>query len=91
MRTLGAGLQDSMTLGSFPGKGAGKNGGKQMEEKMYTAGEIARLAGVSLKTIRFYDAKGLLKPVAHSEAGYRYYNKSSVAALQKILMENPPF
>lgn len=75
-----------MTLGSFPGKGVGKNGGKQMKEKMYTAGEIARLAGVSLKTIRFYDAKGLLKPVAHSEAGYRYYNKTSIAALQKILM-----
>ncbi|MGN0401301.1 MAG: MerR family transcriptional regulator [Acetatifactor sp.] len=57
-----------------------------MEEKMYTAGEIAKLAGVSLKTIRFYDAKGLLKPVAHSEAGYRFYNRNSVVELQKILM-----
>lgn len=57
-----------------------------MEEKMYTAGEIAKMAGVSLKTIRFYDAKGLLKPVTHSEAGYRYYNRNSVVALQKILM-----
>lgn len=57
-----------------------------MEEKMYTAGEIAKLAGVTLKTIRFYDTKGLLKPVAHSEAGYRYYDRTSVAALQKILM-----
>lgn len=57
-----------------------------MEAKMYTAGEIARLAGVSLKTIRFYDTKGLLRPVAYSEAGYRYYDETSVAALQKILM-----
>lgn len=57
-----------------------------MDKKMYTAGEIAKLAGVSIKTIRFYDAKGLLKPVTYSEAGYRYYDKSSVAILQKILM-----
>ena len=57
-----------------------------MEKRMYTAGEIAKLAGVSIKTIRFYDAKGLLKPVTYSEAGYRYYDKSSVAILQKILM-----
>ena len=57
-----------------------------MVKKMYTAGEIAKLAGVSIKTIRFYDAKGLLKPVTYSEAGYRYYYKSSVPTLQKTIM-----
>lgn len=49
-----------------------------MEQKLYTAGELAKLAGVSLRTIRFYDVKGLLKPVSYSEAGYRYYNQDSV-------------
>ena len=44
-----------------------------MKEKLYTAGEVANMAGVSLRTIRFYDSKGLLKPVFYSEAGYRYY------------------
>lgn len=53
---------------------------------MYTAGELAKLAGVSLRTIRFYDVKGLLKPVKYSEAGYRYYNEESVSRLQRILM-----
>lgn len=57
-----------------------------MGEMLYTAGEIAKIAGVSLRTIRFYDAKGLLKPVSYSEAGYRYYNKESLVILQRILM-----
>lgn len=57
-----------------------------MEETLYTAGEIARIAGVSLRTIRFYDEKGLLKPVSYSEAGYRCYNQESLAVLQRILM-----
>ena len=56
------------------------------DEILYTAGEIAKIAGVSLRTIRFYDVKGLLKPVSYSEAGYRYYNQESLAVLQKILM-----
>lgn len=55
-------------------------------EILYTAGEIAKIAGVSLRTIRFYDVKGLLKPVSYSEAGYRYYNQESLVVLQKILM-----
>lgn len=57
-----------------------------MGETLYTAGEIAKIAGVSLRTIRFYDAKGLLKPVSYSEAGYRYYNQESLVILQRILM-----
>ncbi len=57
-----------------------------MEEKLYTAGQIADMAGVSLRTIRFYDTKGLLKPVSYSDAGYRYYNRDSVLVLQKIIM-----
>lgn len=56
------------------------------EQTLYTAGEIARLAGVSLRTIRFYDEKGLLKPISYSEAGYRCYNQKSLEVLQRILM-----
>lgn len=57
-----------------------------MGETLYTAGEIAKIAGVSLRTIRFYDVKGLLKPVSYSDAGYRYYNQESLIILQRILM-----
>lgn len=58
----------------------------KMENKYYTAGEIARIAGVSLRTIRYYDAKGLLPPVSHLENGYRCYDKGSLALLQRIMM-----
>lgn len=57
-----------------------------MEKKHYTIGEIGRISGVSPKTIRFYDEKGLLKPVGYSEAGYRYYDESSFVTLQRILL-----
>lgn len=55
----------------------------RMEER-YTAGGLARLAGVSARTVRFYDNKGLLKPVAYTDGGYRLYDSRSVLQLQKI-------
>ena len=44
-----------------------------MQNNLYTVGELAKMAGVSLRTIHFYDMKGLLCPVAYSESGYRLY------------------
>lgn len=54
-----------------------------MEQK-YTAGELAGLVGVSSRTVRYYDKKGLLKPVAYTEGGYRLYDRQSALQLQKI-------
>lgn len=56
-----------------------------MEENLYTAGIFAKKAGVSIRTIRFYDKENLLKPSSHSESGYRIYTDSDFAKLQKIL------
>lgn len=55
------------------------------EKKLYTAGEFAKKAGVTIRTIRFYDNKGLLKPSSMSEAGYRLYTDEDFAKLQRIL------
>lgn len=52
----------------------------------YTAGQLAKMAGVSSRTVRYYDEKGLLKPIAHSEGGYRLYDNDSLLQLQKIRM-----
>lgn len=51
----------------------------------YTAGEFAKKAGVTIRTIRFYDGKGLLKPSSVSDAGYRLYTDEDFAKFQVIL------
>lgn len=55
-------------------------------EKRYTAGELARWAGVSARTIRFYEEKGILQPRERSGEGYRLYDDSAILRLQEILM-----
>ena len=52
----------------------------------YTAGCLAKMAGVSSRTIRFYDKEGILKPVAYTQSGYRLYDAQSLLQLQKIKM-----
>lgn len=52
----------------------------------YTSGEFAGMANVSVRTIRFYDKKNILKPSRVSESGIRYYTDSDFARLQQILL-----
>ena len=54
-------------------------------EKRMTSGEIARKTGVSQKTVRLYDEKGLLKPSGYSEGNYRLYDTEALAVLEKII------
>lgn len=56
-----------------------------MEGVIYTTGEFARKAGVSVRTVRYYDKQGILKPSHVSESGYRLYTDGDFARLQKIL------
>lgn len=51
----------------------------------YTINRIARLAGVTLRTLRYYDKIGLLTPSARTDAGYRLYSDEDVERLQQIL------
>ena len=52
----------------------------------YSSGQFARLAGVSLKTIRFYDKKNILKPSYRNASGARFYTEEDFAKLQQILL-----
>ena len=47
--------------------------------------EAARMAGVSERTLRYYDRIGLLPPQGVTEAGYRIYGEAEMARLQEIL------
>lgn len=47
-------------------------------------GEFAASAGVSAKTIRFYESEGLLPPARRDRAGYRRYDSSDVEQLARI-------
>ena len=52
---------------------------------MKTVKEVSRLAGVSIRTLRYYDELGLLKPTAVTEAGYRLYSDKDLERLQEIM------
>ena len=52
----------------------------------YTSGEFARMAHVTLRTIRYYDKVGLLPPSRKSESGARLYTGEDFAKLQQILL-----
>jgi MerR family Zn(II)-responsive transcriptional regulator of zntA len=49
-----------------------------------TIGKVARLADVSIDTIRYYERHGLVSPVQKSDAGYRLYNDEAVRRLHFI-------
>jgi DNA-binding transcriptional MerR regulator len=51
----------------------------------YTIKQLARLAGVTTRTIRYYDQVGLLDPAARGANGYRYYDQLSLLTLQQIM------
>ncbi len=52
----------------------------------YTVQALAALAGVTPRTLRYYDKIGLLPPLRLTEAGYRIYGPDQVDALQHILL-----
>ena len=51
---------------------------------MYTIKQLAQLANVSKRTLRYYDQIDLLKPSAIGDNGYRYYDQDKVLRLQQI-------
>ena len=52
----------------------------------YSSGEFARMAQVSIRTIRFYDKQNILKPSYVTPAGARFYTDSDFIKLQQILL-----
>ena len=53
---------------------------------MMTVNEVSRLTGVSVRTLHYYDEKGLLHPTAVTDAYYRLYDDTALERLQQILL-----
>ncbi|MEK4668946.1 MerR family transcriptional regulator [Niallia sp. FSL R7-0271] len=52
----------------------------------YTIKSLSQIAGISTRTLRYYDEIGLLKPARVNSSGYRIYGKKEVELLQQILI-----
>lgn len=50
----------------------------------YTTGEMARLCGITVRTVQFYDARGLLHPSDLSEGGRRLYSEGDLRKMRMI-------
>lgn len=52
---------------------------------MKTVKDVSEISGVSIRTLRYYDEIGLLKPAELTDAGYRLYDNRALERLQQIL------
>src|SRR5690242_3403887 len=57
-----------------------------MKTRSYQIKDVAELAGVSARTLRYYEEIGLLTPSARTAAGYRLYTDTDLMRLQQILI-----
>lgn len=55
-----------------------------MGEAQYRIGEVAEAAGVSTRTLRYYEELGLVSPSGHSPGGARRYSDSDLARVLRI-------
>lgn len=58
--------------------------GARVEERLLKVGEVARLTGLSVKTLHHYEKQGLAKPAGRTETGYRLYGEEEMARLKFI-------
>lgn len=56
------------------------------ENKTYTTGELASVCGVTVRTVQYYDNKGLLAPSGYSEGGRRLYTEDDADQLRFIVL-----
>ena len=53
---------------------------------MFTVNEVSKIAGISIRTLQYYDKIGLLPPSGFTDSGYRLYDEDSLEKLQTILL-----
>ncbi|GAB6991016.1 MerR family transcriptional regulator [Paenibacillus pini] len=54
-------------------------------KKHWKVGDLAKLTGLTVRTLRYYDQIGLLSPSGQTESGHRLYSESNLSRLHQIL------
>ncbi|NOU78275.1 MerR family transcriptional regulator [Paenibacillus sp. LMG 31459] len=54
-------------------------------ERHWKVGELAKLTGLTVRTLRFYDQTGLFSPSGRTDSGHRLYNEADLSQLQQIV------
>jgi len=75
---------DTSVLAATTRRTNDKDGGAAETKQLYTIGDLAREFGVTLRTLRFYEDKGLLNP--RREGLARLYTRRDRARLKLVLM-----
>lgn len=58
---------------------------EETDKNLLRIGELAKVAGVSLSTVRYYTDIGLLKVASHTKGGYRLYDREeTLSIIRKI-------
>ena len=57
---------------------------KDRSEPLLQIGEVADRTGVTQRTLRFYEERGLLKPPTRMDGGFRLYSEDDVARVEQI-------
>ena len=58
-------------------------------EGLLQIGQVAERTGLSLRTIRFYEENGLVRPTSRTDGGFRLYSEDDVARLEVIKRMKP--
>ncbi len=56
-----------------------------MSEKIFRIGDLARLAKVTVRTVRYYESLNLINPSYRSQGGQRYYSQKDLLYLKRII------
>ena len=57
---------------------------RRQDMSLYTTGELAKKCNVSVRTIQYYDERGILVPTDLTERGRRLFSEEDVATLETI-------
>ncbi|OCT17247.1 hypothetical protein A8709_27330 [Paenibacillus pectinilyticus] len=56
-----------------------------MDQRYYHTNEFAKMSSVTVRTLQYYDKKGILSPSEYTQAGYRLYSNEDLVKMQHIL------